>query len=71
MFVPAGTPMPIVSALNGAISKALAVPAVRDRMAQFAYIPAGGSQPEFVRMMQADIAKWTPVQKATGFKIEE
>ena len=71
MFVPAGTPMPVVEGLNTAISKALNAPAVRDRMAQLAYIPAGGSQSEFVKMVQADIAKWTPVQKATGFKIEE
>ena len=71
MFAPAGTPMPVVNALNAAIGKALSAPTVRDRMAQLAYIPAGGSQPEFVKMMETDIAKWTPVQKATGFKIEE
>jgi tripartite-type tricarboxylate transporter receptor subunit TctC len=57
--------------LNAAIGKALSAPAVRERMAQLAYIPAGGSQAEFVKMVAADIAKWTPVQKATGFKIEE
>lgn len=70
-FLPAGTPMPIVNGLNAAIGKALSAPAVRERMAQLAYIPAGGSQAEFVKMVAADIAKWTPVQKATGFKIEE
>ena len=70
-FVPAATPMPIVSQLNAAINKSLAAPAVRERMAQLAYIPAGGSQPEFVKMITADMAKWAPVQKSTGFKIEE
>jgi tripartite-type tricarboxylate transporter receptor subunit TctC len=70
-FVPAATPMPIVNQLNAAINKALAAPAVRERMAQLAYIPAGGSQPDFVKMINADVEKWVPVQKATGFKINE
>lgn len=71
MFVPAGTPMPIVEQLNAAIGKALATPQIRDRMLQLAYIPAGGSQGDFVKRLTADINKWTPVVKATGFKIEE
>jgi len=71
MFVPASTPMPIVEQLNAAISKALTSPLVRDRLVQLAYIPAGGSQPEFVKRLQADIDKWTPVVKTTGFRIEE
>lgn len=71
MFVPANTPMPIVEQLNAAIGKALTAPQVRDRLAQLAYIPAGGSQPDFVKRLKADIEKWTPVVKATGFKIEE
>ena len=71
MFVPAGTPMPIVEQLNAAISKALTAPAIRDRLTQLAYIPAGGSQAEFVKRLRADIDKWTPVVKSTGFRIEE
>jgi tripartite-type tricarboxylate transporter receptor subunit TctC len=71
MFVPAGTPMPIVEQLNAAIGKALAAPQIRDRMLQLAYIPAGGSQGDFVKRLRADIEKWTPVVKSTGFKIEE
>lgn len=70
-FVPAATPMPIVNQLNAAINKALAAPAVRERMAQLAYIPAGGSQADFVKMINTDVEKWVPVQKATGFKINE
>ena len=71
MFVPAGTPMPIVEQLNAAISKALTAPVIRDRLTQLAYIPAGGSQGEFVKRLRADIDKWTPVVKSTGFRIEE
>jgi tripartite-type tricarboxylate transporter receptor subunit TctC len=63
--------MPIVEQLSAAISKALTAPAIRERMQQLAYIPAGGSQPEFVRRLRADIDKWTPVVKSTGFKIQE
>lgn len=45
--------------------------AIRDRLTQLTYIPAGGSQGEFVKRLRADIDKWTPVVKATGFRIEE
>ncbi|MFN3351167.1 Bug family tripartite tricarboxylate transporter substrate binding protein [Pseudorhodoplanes sp.] len=71
MFVPAGTPMPVVEQLNAAIGKALTSKIVSERMQQLAYIPAGGSQGEFVKRLKADLDKWTPVVKATGFKIEE
>jgi tripartite-type tricarboxylate transporter receptor subunit TctC len=71
MFIPAGTPMPIVEQLNTAISKALTAPMIRDRLAQLAYLPAGGSQDEFVKRLKTDIDKWAPVVKSTGFKIEE
>lgn len=70
-FVPKGTPMPVVEQLNAAISKSVKSAVVTERMTQLAYIPAGGSQAEFVKMVQNDIQKWTPVVKATGFKIEE
>jgi tripartite-type tricarboxylate transporter receptor subunit TctC len=57
--------------LRAAISKALTAPAIRDRLTQLAYIPAGGSQDEFVKRLKADIDKWAPVVKSTGFRIEE
>lgn len=70
-FVPSATPMGIVNQLNQAINKALAAAPIRERMTQLAYIPAGGSQTDFVKMINADMAKWAPVQKGTGFKINE
>ncbi len=71
MFVPANTPMPIVEQLNAAVGKALTAPQIRERMQQLAYVPAGGSQAEFVKRLQADLEKWSPVVKSTGFRIEE
>jgi len=71
MFAPAGTPTPIVEQLNAGVTKALSSPTVRERLDQLAYSPAGGSQADFVKRIIADIERWTPVQKATGFKIED
>ncbi|HWV53294.1 Bug family tripartite tricarboxylate transporter substrate binding protein [Pseudorhodoplanes sp.] len=71
MFVPAGTPTPIVEQLNAAVNKALKAPTVLERLNQLAYVPAGGSSADFAKRLKADIEKWAPVVKSTGFKIEE
>lgn len=71
MFVPAGTPKPIVEQLNAAVNKALQAPAVLERLNQLAYVPAASSSEEFAKRLKADLDKWAPVVKATGFKIEE
>jgi tripartite-type tricarboxylate transporter receptor subunit TctC len=67
MWVPHGTPRPIVEKLNHAIIKALADPGVRERLAPLGLEgpPDGQSSPEALQALQnSEIEKWWPIIKA-------
>ena len=68
MYAPKGTPQDVVAKLAAALDKALDDPAVAKRL-----IDLGGSVPSkaergpahLAAVLQADIAKWHPILKAT------
>ncbi len=71
MWAPAGTPGDVIAKLNGAVRKALADPALRQRLTKVGLeIPAPQDQsPEALGAFQkAEIDKWWPVIKAAGIK---
>ena len=70
LFAPAGTPQPIVTALNAAVSKALQTPDVRDRLLAAGSIPAGGTSAEFAKFLGVDFPKWGQVVKSSGVKLD-
>jgi tripartite-type tricarboxylate transporter receptor subunit TctC len=73
MWVPHGTPRPIVEKLNLAIAKALADPTVRDRLAPLGLEgpPDGQSSPEALQALQnSEIEKWWPIIKAAHVTAE-
>jgi tripartite-type tricarboxylate transporter receptor subunit TctC len=73
MWVPHGTPRPIVEKLNHAIVKALADPAVRDRLAPLGLEgpPDGQGSPEALQALQdSEIEKWWPIIKAAHVTVE-
>jgi tripartite-type tricarboxylate transporter receptor subunit TctC len=73
MWVPHGTPRPIVDKLNGAVVAALAEPAVREKLASVGLDgpPAGQEAPEALGTFQkAEVAKWWPIIKAANVTAE-
>ncbi|HWT10294.1 MAG TPA: tripartite tricarboxylate transporter substrate binding protein [Roseomonas sp.] len=68
-MVPAGTPMPVVQAINAAFNRALAVPAVQQRLSQMTMNITTDSTPESAaRFLASEMAKWTPVIRAAGIR---
>lgn len=67
-----GTPREIISALNNAVIDALSNQSVRSRFPEPAIIVARDKQtPEALHTIQrADIAKWWPIIRALGLKID-
>lgn len=67
---PAGIPQPVVRRISGELKQILALPDVRQRFGQqgadATYLAPG----EFVAFMKAEWAKWGPVVKATGARID-
>lgn len=70
LLAPAGTPAAIVARLNEEANRFLADPAFRQRLAQNAHEPMGGTPEEFARYMAEDIARWREVVNATGVRVE-
>jgi tripartite-type tricarboxylate transporter receptor subunit TctC len=70
MLAPAGTPPEIVSRLQVEIAKALKLPEINTRLAGLGAIPSGNSPQEFASLIDSEIAKWAPVVKAAGAKVD-
>jgi len=70
IFAPAKTPPQIVQKANGDLAKALAVPALIEKLERNAYSVESSSANELARFLRADIDKWESVIKTTGMKID-
>ena len=68
VFLPAGTPPPIVQKLNESINRAIRSPDFRERLSASAFDPVGGSQQQFAEYVKAEIVKWGKVVRDTGAK---
>ncbi len=70
VVVPAGTPPAIISRLNQAIVKALAIPDVKERVIGLGADPVGSSPEEFAAFIKKELATWSKVIKEVGITIE-
>jgi tripartite-type tricarboxylate transporter receptor subunit TctC len=70
VFVPAGTPAPIVARLNAEIGKALAEPAIRERYAKAALEPVGGSADGMAKLLRTDYDKYGRLIKELAIRLE-
>ena len=61
MFVPAGTPKPIVDKLNAEILKALRSPGMQDFMVKEGAQPVGSSPQELAAMFKREVVKYARV----------
>lgn len=68
LFVPAGTPRPIIDKLHDAIVKTLKIPAVKERLAKEGAEPVGSTPEEYEAFVRSEIAKWMKVVKEAGIK---
>jgi tripartite-type tricarboxylate transporter receptor subunit TctC len=69
VFAPAKTPVEIVQKMSAGVAKALADPAVVNKLAETAYTPAPSSPDELEKFLQADTQKWAAIIKAADLKI--
>jgi len=70
LFVPAGTPRPIVDQLHAALGKALANKEVQERLLKLSSDPHPSSGDELGKLIEDDLKRWGPVIKASGFTAE-
>jgi tripartite-type tricarboxylate transporter receptor subunit TctC len=70
MFAPAAAPKDVLAQLNGEITKVLALPETRARLAAIGLEPAIESLDRTSAYIQSEMAKWTKVVKAANIKPE-
>jgi tripartite-type tricarboxylate transporter receptor subunit TctC len=70
VFLPAKTPADIITRMSTDITTALAVPAIKDKLAQTAYAAQGSSPQALRQWLEADSAKWSAVIKTADIKID-
>jgi tripartite-type tricarboxylate transporter receptor subunit TctC len=66
MFAPAKTPPAIVSQINAAANKAMAVKEVNDRMLSSGVEVVGGDSASFAKQVKSDVQKWNKVAEQAG-----
>ncbi len=70
LLAPAGTPPDIVNAIQREVAKAIASPAVKEKLLAQGAIPSGNSPQEFAKLIDSELKKWAPVVKASGAKVD-
>ena len=70
VLVAAGTPPAIVARLNAEINLILKDPAVKSKLNEQGFELVGGTPEEFAALIRSESAKWAPVIRRTGAKID-
>ncbi len=70
LLAPAGTPAEIVNRVQQETAKALASPALKERLLSQGAVPGGMSPADFGRFIAAETTKWSAVVKASGAKVD-
>jgi tripartite-type tricarboxylate transporter receptor subunit TctC len=70
VLAPAGTPPAIIATLNSEINKALALPEVRERMAELGMEIVGGPPSVLVETMTREIAQWEKLVRDRKLNVE-
>ena len=70
LLAPAGTPPEVITRVNAEVSKWLASPEAKDKLASQGAIAVGGSPDDFSRHIAAETVKWQKVVKESGAKVE-
>ncbi len=70
IFVPAGTPAPVIDRMHTEVRKILAQPDMQEKMKGFGMEPADMTTAQIAAFQKAEVDKWAQVIKAAGIKAE-
>ena len=71
IYVPAGTPKPVVTRLNEEIVRVLKDPEVVDRLEKLGVNVVGSTPAQLAELQRNDTAKWARVINSAGVKLDE
>ncbi len=70
VLVAGGTPRPIIDRINAAVNAAMKDPATVQRLKTAGLDTVGGTPDEFAKLIASDFAKWGPIIKRSGAKLD-
>jgi tripartite-type tricarboxylate transporter receptor subunit TctC len=70
VLVAAGTPRAVVDRINTALNAALKEPQVQERLKTAGLEAVGGTPEQFAKLMADEAAKWQPIIKRSGAKLD-
>jgi tripartite-type tricarboxylate transporter receptor subunit TctC len=70
LVAPAATPKAVVDLLSLQLTRIVALPDVRDKLASFGFSPVGSTPEEYGALIKADIDRWSKVVRDAGIKVE-
>lgn len=70
VLAPSATPRAIVDRLNGERVRILKLPDVQQRLRAEAYKVIADTPDQFAAAIRAEVAKWVPIVKQAGLRVE-
>jgi tripartite-type tricarboxylate transporter receptor subunit TctC len=70
LFVPAGTPAPIVAKLEQEVSRIVQQPQMREKILAQGAEPVGNKSADFAGYIKTETAKWAQVVKTSGARVD-
>jgi tripartite-type tricarboxylate transporter receptor subunit TctC len=70
MFLPAGTPAPIVEKYVQEIRRIVAMPDVQARIYALGYEPVANTNTEFAQFLQEDLKRWTRIARENDIRLD-
>ncbi|MEO8538045.1 MAG: tripartite tricarboxylate transporter substrate binding protein [Betaproteobacteria bacterium] len=70
VLVAAGTPAPIIARLNAEMNAVLKDPEMKQKMQAFGFDLVGGAPSDFGALISGEAARWAPVIKKVGLKVD-
>jgi len=70
LFVPAGTPQPIIAKVNGEVNRILKDKRVVELFTSAGLIPVGGAPEQLATLLNSEIKRWAKVVKDSGAKVD-
>jgi len=71
LVAPAASPVPVLAALEAALLRTLASPALAGRLVEAGFRPSPQGAAGFARLMRGETARWAEVVRSTGFRAIE
>ncbi|WER48638.1 tripartite tricarboxylate transporter substrate binding protein [Cupriavidus sp. WKF15] len=68
LLAPAGTPKEIITRLNKEVTRIVAQPDIREKLAAIDYDAVGSTPEQFARTIADDTARWKKIVKETNYK---